>query len=83
VQSMSSVLSTQRIFVTVIICLMITSCSGGTSSNTSGSGGTSSNTSGSGGTSSNTSGRCNSPDDKAADGSRCGGRAASVRPGGR
>ncbi|MFM6252160.1 MAG: hypothetical protein ACKPEQ_23955 [Dolichospermum sp.] len=70
---MSSVLSTQRIFVTVIICLMITSCSGGTSSNTSGSGGTSSNTSG----------RCNSPDDKAADGSRCGGRAASVRPGGR
>ncbi|MFM6265657.1 MAG: hypothetical protein ACKPJH_01275 [Dolichospermum sp.] len=80
---MSSVLSTQRIFVTVIICLMITSCSGGTSSNTSGSGGTSSNTSGSGGTSSNTSGRCNSPDDKAADGSRCGGRAASVRPGGR
>ncbi|MFM6815556.1 MAG: hypothetical protein ACKPKB_05000, partial [Dolichospermum sp.] len=73
VQSMSSVLSTQRIFVTVIICLMITSCSGGTSSNTSGSGGTSSNTSG----------RCNSPDDKAADGSRCGGRAASVRPGGR
>ncbi|MFM6825178.1 MAG: hypothetical protein ACKPKT_03675 [Dolichospermum sp.] len=80
---MSSVLSTQRIFVTVIICLMITSCSGGTSSNTSGSGGTSSNTSGSGGTSSNTSGRCNSPDDRAADGSRCGGRAASVRPGGR
>ncbi|MFM6341718.1 MAG: hypothetical protein ACKPGP_13800 [Dolichospermum sp.] len=78
---MSSVLSTQRIFVTVIICLMITSCSGGTSSNTSG-GGTSSNTSG-GGTSSNTSGRCNSPDDRAADGSRCGGRAASVRPGGR
>ncbi|MFM5887432.1 MAG: hypothetical protein ACKOQS_03935, partial [Dolichospermum sp.] len=73
VQSMSSVLSTQRIFVTVIICLMITSCSGGTSSNTSGSGGTSSNTSG----------RCNSPDDRAADGSRCGGRAASVRPGGR
>ncbi|MFM6023026.1 MAG: hypothetical protein ACKPER_08895, partial [Dolichospermum sp.] len=77
---MSSVLSTQRIFVTVIICLMITSCSGGTSSNTSGSGGTSSNTSGSGGTSSNTSGsggtssntsgRCNSPDDRAADGSR-------------
>ncbi|MFM6073880.1 MAG: hypothetical protein ACKPGN_08140 [Dolichospermum sp.] len=60
---MSSVLSTQRIFVTVIICLMITSCSGGTSSNTSG--------------------RCNSPDDRAADGSRCGGRAASVRPGGR
>lgn len=80
---MSSVLSTQRIFVTVIICLMITSCSGGTSSNTSDSGGTSSNTSGSGGTSRNTSGRCNSPDDRAADGSRCGARAASVRPGGR
>jgi hypothetical protein len=29
------------------------------------------------------SGPCNSPDDRASDGSRCGGRAASVRPGGR
>lgn len=27
--------------------------------------------------------RCDSPDDRAADGSRCGGRAASERPGGR
>ncbi|NMF84622.1 hypothetical protein [Nodosilinea sp. P-1105] len=27
------------------------------------------------------SGPCNSPDDRASDGSRCGGRAASVRPG--
>ncbi|MTJ36722.1 transmembrane anchored protein [Dolichospermum sp. UHCC 0260] len=35
-------------------------------------------------TSSNTSssGNCQNPDDIAADGSRCGGRAASVRPGG-
>ncbi|MBU6344783.1 MAG: transmembrane anchored protein [Cyanobacteria bacterium REEB494] len=29
------------------------------------------------------SGRCNYPSDRAANGSRCGGRAASVRPGGR
>ncbi|MBU6344782.1 MAG: transmembrane anchored protein [Cyanobacteria bacterium REEB494] len=40
-------------------------------------------TSCSGGTSRNTSGLCDSPSDTAADGSRCGGRAASVRPGGR
>lgn len=33
-----------------------------------------------GGTSSN--GNCQTPDDIAADGSRCGGRAASARPGG-
>ena len=36
----------------------------------------------SGNTSSNGSGNCDNPDDIAADGSRCGGRAASVRPGG-
>ena len=76
---MSTIFATSRFFGIILTGLIITSCSGGTSSNT-GSGGTSSNT-GSGGTSSNT-GNCQFPDDIAADGSRCGNRAASVRPGG-
>ena len=49
-----------------------------------GGGGSSSGTvSSGGGDGGGSSGPCNSPDDRASDGSRCGGRAASVRPGGR
>ncbi len=58
---MSTIFATSRLLGIILIGLIITSCSGGTSSNTS---------------------NCQNPDDRAADGSRCGNRAASVRPGG-
>ena len=51
------------IISSVLISLLLISCTGGTSSNSS-------------------SGKCQFSDDIASDGSRCGGRAASVRPGG-
>ena len=51
------------IICSVLVSLLLVSCTGGTSSNS-------------------TSDNCQFPDDRASDGSRCGGRAASVRPGG-
>ncbi|MCE2720392.1 MAG: hypothetical protein ACK57R_09385 [Dolichospermum sp.] len=59
---MPTIFSTRKLLGIILIGLIVTSCSGGTSSNTSG--------------------NCQNPDDRASDGSRCGGRAASVRPGG-
>ncbi|HCQ22547.1 MAG: hypothetical protein ACK4V0_14660 [Aphanizomenon sp.] len=56
---MPTIFSTRKLLGIILIGLIVTSCSGGTSSNT-----------------------CQNPDDRASDGSRCGGRAASVRPGG-
>jgi hypothetical protein len=58
---MSTLVSTGKLFGLLLTGLIITSCSGGTSSSA---------------------GNCQNPDDIAADGSRCGNRAASVRPGG-
>ena len=58
---MSTIFSTRKLVGIILTALMVTSCGGGTSSNT---------------------GNCQYPDDRAADGSRCGDRAASVRPGG-
>ena len=51
------------LLIYIFSAMILSSCVGGSSSNTS-------------------SGRCQNPDDRASDGSRCGGRAASVRPGG-
>ncbi|MDB9459223.1 hypothetical protein PN473_12550 [Dolichospermum circinale CS-545/17] len=59
VKIMPTIFSTRKLLGIILIGLIVTSCSGGTSSNT-----------------------CQNPDDRASDGSRCGGRAASVRPGG-
>ncbi len=59
---MPSIFSTCKLVGIILTGLIVTSCGGGTSSNTAG--------------------NCQNPNDRASDGSRCGGRAASVRPGG-
>jgi hypothetical protein len=63
----------KKIALVISLAFLIVSCSGNASSRSNGSGG-------SGGSSA--SGRCQNPDDRASDGSRCGGRSSSSRPGG-